>query len=299
MEDHYKTLQILESATPDQISDAFKKLAVKYHPDKNRGNAKAEEQFKKVSAAHDVLKDVRKKSEYDQVRRFSGGSSIHGARPRRPGAPGFNFSRRGPAGGPSMEDILREAMGPRFGFGFTHQTPTNRDINLEYKISLEEAYTGKRAKASFNTQSGGHRELAFDIPAGIDTGDRIRLKGEGFHENKNIMPGDIFIHISIKPHARFIRNGQTLSSNVTVNALDAMIGSTITLKNIIGKNISLTVPPGTQPGDQLRLRGQGFKVKGMQVQGDLIVTVEIQIPVALTSKEEALIRQIKELRKKH
>jgi len=298
MENHYKTLGVAENASASDIKKAYKKLATEHHPDKHGGD---DSRMKDINSAYDTLKNPKKREEYDTVRKYGGpnqGGPFGGFGRQQPhGYPGgqeFHFNSGGP-GHMNMDDFIREAMSRQGGFG--QRPPVNRDINLQHQITLEEAFKGKTVEAKWQMPNGEQRAVTVDIPAGVEHGDRVRFAGQGYQEHANIQPGDLFVHIIIANHPRFVRRGQTLLTGININAIDAMVGTTIPVQNIENKQVNLTIPAGTQPGTQLRLRGQGFTMKGIPGRGDLLVEVAINISKSLTSKEESLLRELQKLRK--
>jgi len=293
MKDYYKILGVSENVTPEELKSAYKKLVKEHHPDKGGDVQKMQE----INEAHDTLKDTKKREEYDTIRKY--GQNPYQSHHQHYDPFGQNGHEH------DLNDILRDIMGrqfgsrgfgPNFGHGFNQRQPVNRDINLEYHITLEDAFKGKKVKANIQLEKGT-KEIVFDIPAGVNHGDRIRIRNQGYNEHPNIKPGDVFIHIAIKSNAVFERKGQHLYSNLHVDALDAMLGTTALFNAIDGSTISVKVPAGTQQNDVLRCRGKGFKVRDIDAYGDLFLKVNITIPKSLTPEEESLIRQVKMLRK--
>lgn len=291
--DYYKILGVDKKASTDEIKKAYKKLAMQHHPD--RGGD--ENVFKEINEAHEILKDNTKRSNYD----------IYGD-PN--GQPGFKSGNNGgwahrSSGRVNIEELLRKAgmfhrgRGDPFGGDediFSHvQRHTPKDINVNYEITLEEAFTGKQVSASINLPDQGKKKLDVTIPAGFDTGQRIRFPGAGIKSHPNAQAGDVYITIQVQPHIIFKRAGQNLYTNTTVNVIDAMLGTQTQIKGIDGTMLSLNIPAGTQHGAQFRLRGQGFSIQGMTNRGDLIVTVNLEVPKSLRPEEEALLRQLKTL----
>jgi len=288
MTDHYKTLGVSEKSSDSDIKTAWKKLAKEHHPDKHNGD---DTKMKEINASYDAIKTAEKRAEnnmgqggFDGFRRPQGRQTPHGFE--------FNFG----GGGFNMDDILRQG-GMRGGFR-QQQQPQNQDINLEHVVTLEETFNGKRVDASFALPNGELRTLIVDIPKGTEHGDRIRFMGQGQTEIKNIKPGNLYVHIKVRQHPRFERHGHMLLQKISVDAVDAIVGTNVQIKTIDSSTVSLKIPEGTKNGDQLRLRGKGFVMKGIEGRGDLIVIVEITIAKALTSEEESLFRQIQAIRNK-
>lgn len=296
--DYYKILGIEKGASETDIKKAYRKLAREHHPDANSGNKKSEEKFKEIGEAYDVLKDKERRSNYD----------LYGDPDGRTGWNPRGRHYRTDTHEINLEELLRRATGFGRGGGFdpfeelvrARQTAraTPRNINVAYQLSLEEAFTGKQVTATINIPNNGQKKLDVVIPAGIENGSRIRFAGEGVQHHMQTVPGDIYITINIKPHIRFQRMGQTLYTTASVNVIDAILGTRVQFQGIDGKMLSLNIPAGTQHGDQLRLKGQGFSIQGMTNRGDLLVEVHLIVPRTLRAEEEALLRQLKSLQEK-
>lgn len=293
MTDFYKTLGVPETASEADIKKAYKQLAVKFHPDKNQGNKASEEKFKTINEAYDTLKDSSKKNEYDQIRQYEkmGG--------QRGGFGGFHQSGGHRTMHPQdFNDIFAQAFGQRspFANGF-QQRPQNKDINIEYRITLEEAFTGKTVKTTFSLPSGEKKAVEVAIPAGIENGTRIKYVGGGCNDVPNTPAGNLFFRVIIDQHFMFKREAQHLFSKISVDAIDAMLGTKLSFQNIDKSHINVTIPAGTQPGQQLRCKSKGFAINGMKARGDLFLEVSIIVPKALTPEEESLLRKVRNIRK--
>ena len=287
METHYTTLGVAENASQDEIKAAYRKLAMKYHPDRNPGDAAAEEQFKKINSAYAEIGESDARSKYDQMRQFGGGQG----NPFGHGGFEFNFGFGGPGGG--IEDIINQFFHQQ-GFGNPHaqRQQRNRDFTFNLHLSLEEAFSGKQTPVQFNV-NGQDYNLTVNIPAGIDNGTRIRYAGHGDKSIPNVPAGDLYINVLILEHPRFHRNGPHLITTIQVDALDACIGTELEFECIDGQKIKVTIPEGTQPGNQLQVKGRGMPVRaGGQPRGELIITIDVRIPTGLSPADKQDIKNI-------
>jgi DnaJ-class molecular chaperone len=282
MEDHYLTLGISENATQDEIKRAYRKLAMELHPDKNPGNAVAEEHFKKVNAAYAELGDPQNRAKYDQQRKFNDASS------GQFNNGGFNFSFG--FGGPDIDDIMNQFFS-QHGFRGPRQA-RNRDFNFSLHITLEEAFSGKSVPVQFAVNGENHN-INVTIPAGIENGARMRYAGHGDRSVQGAAPGDLYIQIHIHDHPIFKRNGPHLHTMLEIDALEAMLGCEREIACIDGQKISMTIPAGTQHGSTLRLKERGMPVRASgNPRGDCLVDIIVKIPRDLSGEHMNQIRKI-------
>lgn len=274
MDNHYSTLGIAETASQEEIKAAYRKLAMQYHPDRNPGNASAEENFKKINSAYAEIGDPDSRARYDQMRRFGGNQGNPWQQANGPF--GFNFHF---GGGDDINDILNQFFS-QAGFPQHHARPRNRDFSLNLQLTLEEAFAGKQTPVQFNVNGQDHN-LTVNIPAGIDNGTRIRYQGHGDRSIPGAPPGDLYINVQILEHARFQRSGPHLAVEETINAIDAMLGCEIPFRCIDGEIVNVKIPAGTQPGTVIRLREKGMPTKPGQYRGDCQIHVSISIPTNL------------------
>lgn len=273
MTDPFSILGVTRDATDDQIKSSYRKLAMQYHPDRNPGDKAAEERFKEISAAYETLKDPIK-------RQFAQGQAQHGQRQRAPG--GFEFSFDG-------HNFQFEDIFSAFGHGRPHR---NNDLQTSYAITLEQAFHGAEIDLELRTRVGV-RYARVTVPAGIDSGVRLRVQGEGERVYGNLPPGDLYVIIEVRPHQSYRRIQQNLTTHATIDAFDAMTGTTIDVMSLDGKTITVTVPAGVQVGQRLRVPGFGMPVLGTDVRGDLLVVVEVRIPANLSEDQIEQLRRIK------
>ena len=282
--DYYEVLGVSRDASPDEIKKAYRKLAVKYHPDKNPGNAAAEEKFKEASNAYEVLSDPKKRQIYNQ-RGHAGVNDM--------GFHGFT----------NMDDIFSNFgdifgrtvfgnFGDVFGDVFNRQAPGNpqtqaMDTRIKLTISFVEAAHGTEKQV--NVQG---KNITIKIPAGIKDGQTLRLQGQGGRAAGSRQSSSLLVTISVEPHPNFSREGLDLITQVTVPFTRAALGGKVRVPTLTGQ-INLTIPQGSQPGSQFRLRGQGI-VDSAGRKGDLRVMVQVEIPKSLTRKQKDLLKELDE-----
>jgi len=305
--DYYVTLGVGENATTEEIKKVYRKLAKKYHPDRNKGDKNAEARFKEVTGAYEVLKDEKKRAEYDMMRKygaFAGGAHAGGFDPRD--FCGLDFSqfggggrwtfRTGGAGSPgdvhgfgNLEDIISSFLGGRGGGGFEsmRQAGPQRgaDLVTRLQISFIEAVKGTRRIIRL---PGVNRKLSVKIPAGIDDGGKVRLRGQGEPGLYGGRNGDLIIMVEVMPDQHFERKGNDIYSTIEILFTEAIKGCKKNVKTLT-RTVSLTIPPGTQPGTKLRLKGMGLAVSGSK--GDQYVEIKVTIPKTLTEKQRRLIEE--------
>jgi DnaJ-class molecular chaperone len=288
MNDFYAILGVPSTADDAAIKSAYRKLAKEYHPDTNH-NKGAEARFKDVNEAYETLKDPQKRAAYDYQRR----GPQQGSRGWNPGHQGFG------TGSPhqpfrsseiDLEEILRDIRRSRSPFG---EDAKNRDIVLSYSITLEEAFHGKEATTKYNLAGQAPKELQFKITPGVVDGVKLRFQGKGDNAMDGVPPGDLFIKINIIPHATFIRMGYNLVTSVTVNYLDAILGTEKEIPTIEGKKIKMRIPANIQPGQSLRAAGKGMPQSGKR--GDMMVEI-IFTPIELSAEERKILENLRSKR---
>ncbi len=343
--DFYKILGIEKNADAAEIKKAYRKLAMKHHPDQNKDNPEAEEKFKEVSEAYEILKDEQKRAAYDRY-----------------GSAAFENGGAGPggAGGAGafsdiFEDMFGDFMGGRGG-GNRGGSARGSDIQFSVSISLEDAYHGKetkikipvndtcdgckgsgaedgskaqdcsscggagrvRAQQGFFTiertcpscngagstikdpckkcngtgQKHTNKTLKIKIPAGVDSGRRIRLTGEGEAGMRGGPRGDLYILISVKPHKLFKRENAHLYCRVPITVTKAALGGDIEVPTIDAKKSKVKIPAGTQNGQQFRLKGKGMTALRSETRGDMFIEIQVETPVKLDKKQQDLLRQL-------
>ncbi|UCD17791.1 MAG: DnaJ domain-containing protein [Candidatus Zixiibacteriota bacterium] len=299
--DYYKSLGVAENASKDDIKRAFRKLAKQYHPDRNKGNPSAEDRFKEISEAYDVLGDDNKRRQYDTMRKygsFTGGPSFD---PRYAG--GFDasqFERFFRFDSAEGMDIFSDLFGSLFGGGKPfrqarpgrrRQQPKGPDAAVSLSITFEESIRGTE-KTIIARNPGPElkrRKLRVKIPAGIQDGGKIRLRGMGFPGDNGRTNGDLIITVNVKKDQQFERKGNDIYTKATITYPQAVLGGRIKVKTLT-KTINLTIPPQTSPGTKLRLKGMGLAVNG--IQGDQYVEIQLDIPENLTPRQRELIEEL-------
>jgi len=349
-QDYYELLGVNRKASADEIKKAYRKLAMKYHPDQNQDNKEAEAKFKEINEAYDVLKDEQKRAAYDRFGKGAFDGSMGGG--------GFNAADM--AGFTSafsdiFEDMFGDAMGGRGRGG-----ANTRGSDLQYilDITLEDAYKGKDAsikipindvcdkchgggtedgkgaetcptckgsgrmrmqqgfftiertcttcggagtvikdpckKCSGSGRTRKEKTIKVNVPKGIDSGRRIRLAGEGEAGLRGGAAGDLYILINVKPHAFFKRDGTNLYCRVPIPMTTASLGGSVEVPSLDGDRNKLTIPQGTQTGQQFRIKGKGMTAFRSESAGDLYIEIFVETPVNLNSKQKDLMKKLAE-----
>lgn len=299
--DYYKSLGIGRNASQDEIRSAFRKLARRFHPDANEGDKRAEEKFKEINEAYQVLSDPDKRKKYDQFGANWEQFSRTGGRPEdfdwgrwsaRPGSTTrinlddlqelFGGGTGGMGGG--FSDFFETLFGGVRGGGRRQARPQSIEQDLE--ISLEEAYQGTRR--TFQGSNGTRFEVS--IPPGVKTGSKIRVAGKGGGGS------DLFLKIRVRPHAKFKRQGRNLRVSVDLDLYTAILGGEVAVPTL-GRPVMLTIKPGTQNGQTIRLRGKGMPdLKKRGESGDLLATLDVRLPEKLSPEERELFEKLRRLR---
>jgi len=297
MSDYYEDLGVNKDASAKEIKQAFRKLAQKHHPD--RGGKETD--FKKINEAYETLSDTNKKIEYDQQRQFQ--QSGFQARQHAP-HPSFTqrgFSQTGPGQfefsfGTGQPGGIEEVFSTVFGQGFARQRPINRNITLEYEISLEDAYIGIEQQLDINLPSGSVRSVNVKIPPGVMDGSKLKFAGLGDNTNPSLSAGDLIIVIRVTSSSKWHRKNNDLITTIKVNVFDAILGCEVKFRHIDKKYISVKIPPSTQPNAKIRLKEKGIISTRTGQYGNLILLVEVIIPTDLTQKQLDVLSTIRELR---
>jgi molecular chaperone DnaJ len=263
--DFYAILGVAKSADSATIKKSYRNLARELHPDKTKGDKKLEDRFKEVSEAYEILGDEKKRAEYDEARSLYESGAF---RQQGQGGPFTgDFSDIFSSGGDIFSTLFGGRRAPRKG----------ADVRSEVSISFRESIFGK--ELSLRLAGGGNAPTSITtrIPAGVSDGAKIRIKGRGAPGEAG--PGDLYIIVHVEPHPIFGRKGENLTITVPVTFSEAALGADIQVPTIEGDEVTLRVSPGTQNGKTLRVKGRGVK-KGVNT-GDLLVTLEVQVPQRL------------------
>ena len=336
--DFYQILGVKRNASEKDIKQAYRRLARKFHPDVNPGNKEAEERFKEVNAAYEVLSDPEKRRKYDQF----GDNWQYADRFAQQGASGFGgfgrgsaqdfgevFGQAGPRSGRDFGDagdigsvFERLFRGARFDNRFRRDVRPARgqDVEQPVEVSLEEAFSGTTRTLALNAEEvcsvcqgqgslanarcyacGGtgqarrQKRLEVKIPAGVHTGSRVRVAGEGEASPTGGPHGDLYLVVTVRPHPVFERRDDDLQAEIKVPLATAVLGGEIEVPTLRGK-VMLRIPPETQNGRIFRLARQGMPKLGAAERGDLLVKVEVVLPTNLTEEERHLFEELKALR---
>ena len=352
--DYYATLECARDADGAALKSAYRKLAMKYHPDRNPGDAGAEAKFKALNEAYDCLKDPQKRAAYDRYGHEAFTQGMNG------GGGGGPFGGRGGGGDfADIGDIFETIFGSAFGGGGAQRQQKRRGADLRYDMqdTLEEAFHGKSTEIEIEVSQacdtcdgsgatpgtserqcnlcngmgsvrakqglfvierpcptcGGRgkvienpcrvcrgegrvdkaQTLKIDIPAGVDTGTRIRLAGKGEAGQRGSPAGELYILLHVKPHRVFERDGTTLATRVPVSFTTAALGGCVEIPDLDGSTNRLEIPAGIQSGKQLRIRGAGMPVLQGRGRGDLVVEIAVETPTKLSRRQKEILEEFK------
>src|SRR5215211_3024708 len=312
--DHYATLGVSRTASPEEIQKAYRKLARKYHPDMNPDDATAKKKFQEVQSAFEVLSDSDKRKRYDQ---FGSDVDAAGATGGHPGGWRYTTSSgpqtypfdvndlndlfgggagAGAPGGGGFADLFKQFNRGRTGSRRAHHPAAERGSDLKHELTIpfSSAVLGGEAALTVQRQNGNLETIKVKIPAGIDDGKKIRLRGQGEPGGDGGPAGDILLTIRVSPHPHFRRTSNRLDVRVPVTLAEAAQGATIDVPTPHG-TISLKVPPNTSSGKRLRIKGHGVRPAN-HAAGDLFAEIEIELPENLTEEER---KQLAEISNRH
>lgn len=319
MEDYYKILGIEKSATPADIKKAYRKLAVKYHPDKTKGDKTSEEKFKQISEAYAVLSNKEKRQQYDTYGsegfhqrysqedifrnvdindilrefgiNFGGGGGSFSFRSGSAGGSPFSFFQQSGGMGGGCADGSCGSQGFHSFHQPRQQPVKGNDATLELPITMEEVLSGSEKTISMGRGAGAEK-VSVKIPAGIETGKKLRVKGKGSPSPMGGPAGDLYLLIKVLPHSIFIREDDDLIVDKKISISEILLGAKIDVPTIEGKKLSVTVPAGTQPQARLRLKGKGLPSGPRGPRGDLFVRIGVEVPKKLSKAQEQLVKEL-------
>jgi len=280
--DFYQILGVSENSSAKEITKTYRKLARKLHPDANPNDQEAETKFKEVSAAYDVIGDEKKRSEYDELRRLG------------PLGNGFNSGSTGFNSGGIPFDIS-DIVGNFFGNQPNRGSQRGLDIEAALPLSFLDAVNGVTTTLTLGNEKGeGSTSVRVKIPPGVENGQRVRVKGKG--QSGPAGPGDLFVIVQVEPHEFFGREGKNLTLVTGVTFPQLVLGSEVKVDTLEGSKVTLRIPPGTPNGRTFRVKGGGVSTsRGL---GDLLVTVEVEIPTQVSDKEVSLIKELADVMSK-
>lgn len=274
--DFYKILGVSKDVSDAELKKVYRKLAREFHPDANPGDAKAEERFKDISEAYSVLSDKEQRKEYDAIRAMGGGA---------------RFTSGGPGGAAGFEDVFSNLFGGAgfpggFG-GFGGFGPQRgADLTTSHSIDFIDSIHGATVKLRLQ-----HDTVNLKIPAGIQDGQKLKVRGKGQPSPNGGATGDLVVTVRVRPHPVFSRDGDNIRVVVPVTFTEATLGATIQVPTLGGEPVKLKVAPGTPNGRTLRVKGKG--VQHGNKQGDLLATVEIAVPAHISEKAKELLEKFK------
>ena len=315
-EDYYQVLGVDKKATADEIKKVYRKLALKWHPDKNPNNKGAEEKFKKISEAYAVLSDTEKRQQYDQfgsadqyrqqysqedifrnfdINEILRGFGFEGAR-----GGGRTTFRTGRRGGGGARDDYDDPFAGLFGGGgmggggrqqYANMPQKGQDAEYNLSISLEESVLGADKKISFQLENR-IEDISVKIPAGISSGKKLRLPGKGLSGYNGGPSGDLYLNINVLPHPIFARDGDNLYIERTIKFTQAALGTTIDVPTLDGSVKRLKLSPGTQNNTKIRMKGYGVPGLKGTTKGDQYVKINVEVPKKLSDRQVKLVKQL-------
>jgi DnaJ-class molecular chaperone len=280
MKNYYDILGVTKQTSGDEIKKAYRKLAMKYHPDRDSSPTSAEK-FKEINEAYETLGDEVKRQQYDQQREFGGHMGGMGGMGQGPFAGGFNFHAHGAP--PGFESIFEQIFG---GSPFAQRAARNSDTHIQLTISLEEAFVGKTLPIQFTDSGGKPVNVNVTIQPGVESGTRLRFAGNGSRTHGNLPPGDLYVTIVVGGHARFERSGAHLITSVDVPLWRCLAGCEVPIVTIDGGTVNMKIPPLTRDQSVLRIKEKGMPTNaGARTRGDLLVKIITQMPSSLTPQQ--------------
>jgi molecular chaperone DnaJ len=286
--DFYAILGVDKKAAADEIKKKYRSLARELHPDKTKGDDALEEKFKAVSEAYDILSDSKKRAEYDEARSLFERGGFRG--PMGGQGQGGDFSDL--FGGGSPNDIFANLFG---GGGVRRGPRKGQDLQTESTITFKESVFGTTLELKLSTDGGKPQTITARVPAGVNDGAKIRVKGKGAPGEAG--PGDLFILLHVKPHPIFSRKAENILLTLPVTFVEATLGADIKVPTLDGEEVTVRLAPGTPNGRTLRVKGRGIK-KG-SISGDLLATIDVQVPQKIEGEAAEALKKFAEVTSAH
>ncbi|AAR33349.1 DnaJ domain-containing protein [Geobacter sulfurreducens] len=287
--DYYETLGLKKGATEEEIKKAYRKLAITYHPDKNPGDAAAEEKFKEINEAYAVLSDPQKRAQYDQF----GSNGFHQRFSQEDIFRGFDVGDMFKDMGVGTDDIFSRIFGGGFrqgGFSFTGTRQRGGDFTMELPVTFREAYAGCEKRVAYR-RDGMREEISVKVPAGVETGARLRVAGKGGVGSGGT--GDLYLVVKVGGDPQFHREGDDIVVEREIKFTDAALGASLDVPTLEGTK-RVKVPAGIQSGTKIRLKGLGFPHMGKTAKGDLYVHINVSVPRSLSADQKAILEKLRE-----
>lgn len=276
MKDYFNTLGVAADASDEEIKRAYKRLAMQHHPDRGGEQTK----FQEIQEAYATLSDPEKRSQWEQQRHFGAGGGQNGFH--------FNFGF-----GQDINDIIRQFHGGHPFGGFRTQAPRNHDLRMGIEIDLVSTLDEQTHHVNVQHSNGVNKTVEIKIPRGVQSGMQMRYPGQGDHAKADAPAGDLYVDFRVRQPADFRIMGINLSKTVTLNCIDAILGTKLFVTGLDGKQFEISIPPATQHDSKFRISGQGLWDVNQPVRGDLLIQVALQVPAAPTPEQIARLQQLK------
>lgn len=303
--DYYEILGVKKDSSPSEIKKAYRKLALKYHPDTNNGGKEAEAKFKEINEAYAVLSDPGKKKQYD----LYGSANFHQRYSQEDIFRGFDLNdilrqfgfgatgqstqfRTNMGGGSSFSSFFNQGNSGGCGGGCHAAAEKGQDMTYQITVSLEEVLHGAERTITLR-KNGTPHNVSVKIPKGIEAGKKLRLQGQGGASRNGGPPGDLYLKVDIASNDTFVRDGDDLVIQKLISFSEACFGTNIEVETLEGKKFAVKVAPGTTHDSRLRLKGFGLPVGPLGERGDLYVKIGVSVPKELTEEQGRIVEQLR------
>lgn len=277
LKDYFNILGVASTANDEEIKKAYKRLAMKHHPDRG-GN---QERFQEIQEAYDTLTNPERRARWEHERQFG-----NRAGQANPGGFHFNFGF-----GPNIDDIIRQFHGGSPFGGF--RAARNRDFRVAVDIDLASTLHKQTVHINVQQPGGSNKTVEVEIPRGVQTGMQMRCAGHGDHSVSNVPPGDLYVDFRVRPHTDFKIEGINLVRTRVVNCIDAILGSKIVVTGLDNKEFEINLPQATQHGSKFRIPEQGLWDVNQPVRGDLLIEISLHVPTVLTDEQLDRLQKLK------